>query len=83
MYQGHHQDGSSIQRHSAGSHYPFVVRIQEHAHMQEGWADVLHPHGFIRRSFRFTVGVKAERLEAYRRAYDAADELANEWRAAQ
>ena len=25
MYQGHHSDGSSIQRHSAGSHYPYVV----------------------------------------------------------
>jgi len=25
MYQGHLPDGSSIQRHSAGSHYPFIV----------------------------------------------------------
>jgi hypothetical protein len=28
-YQGHHSDGSSIQRHSAGSHYPYVVGKQE------------------------------------------------------
>ena len=28
-YQGHHRDGSSIQRHSAGSHYPYVVGKQE------------------------------------------------------
>jgi hypothetical protein len=25
MYQGHQADGSSIQNHSCGSHYPFVV----------------------------------------------------------
>lgn len=30
MYQGHHQDGSSIQRHSAGTHYPYIVGMQEH-----------------------------------------------------
>ena len=29
MYQGHLADGSSIQRHSAGSHYPMVVGVQE------------------------------------------------------
>jgi len=28
MYQGHHSDGSSVQKHSAGSHYPFVVGKQ-------------------------------------------------------
>ena len=28
-YQGHMPDGSSIQRHSAGTHYPFVVGKQE------------------------------------------------------
>lgn len=28
-YQGHHSDGSSIQKHSTGSHYPFVVGKQE------------------------------------------------------
>ena len=25
MYQGHCADGSGVQKHSAGSHYPFVV----------------------------------------------------------
>ncbi|MEY2655334.1 MAG: hypothetical protein RLZZ524_2362 [Pseudomonadota bacterium] len=29
MYQGHHTDGSSVQRHSAGGGYPFVVRFRE------------------------------------------------------
>lgn len=28
-YQGHHSDGSSIQKHSVGSHYPFIVGYQE------------------------------------------------------
>jgi len=25
QYQGHHADGSSIQKHSAGAHYPYVI----------------------------------------------------------
>lgn len=25
MYQGHHQDGSGVQKHSAGSQYPYVI----------------------------------------------------------
>ncbi len=29
MYQGHHSDGSSVQKHSAGSHYPYVVGRSE------------------------------------------------------
>lgn len=29
MYQGHLPDGSSVQRHSAGGLYPFVVYAQE------------------------------------------------------
>ena len=29
QYLGHHSDGSSIQRHSAGSHYPYVIGKQE------------------------------------------------------
>lgn len=33
-YQGHHSDGSSIQCHSAGSHYPFVVGNREHPFMK-------------------------------------------------
>ena len=28
-YQGHHSDGSSIQKHSAGELYPFVVQMRE------------------------------------------------------
>lgn len=28
-YQGHMPDGSSVQRHSAGSHYPYVVGAKQ------------------------------------------------------
>lgn len=28
-YQGHHPDGSGVQLHSAGSHYPLIVGAQE------------------------------------------------------
>lgn len=40
MYQGHHPDGSSIQKHSAGSHYPFVIGKREGSDLP--WF-VLHP----------------------------------------
>lgn len=29
MYQGHHQDGSGVQRHSAGDLYPYVLAVRE------------------------------------------------------
>jgi len=29
MYEGHHPDGSSIQRHSAGPAYPYIVGYQD------------------------------------------------------
>ena len=44
--QGHHQDGSSIQRHSAGSHYPYVVGKQEGQDL--AWF-VLSPEGELQR----------------------------------
>lgn len=44
MYQGHHSDGSSIQRHSAGAWYPYVIGMQDHP--QGGWF-VMHPSGQI------------------------------------
>lgn len=28
-YQGHHQDGSGVQKHSAGQLYPYVVGVRE------------------------------------------------------
>ena len=31
-YLGHHPDGSSVQQHSAGTHYPLVLRFRESGH---------------------------------------------------
>jgi len=35
-YQGHMADGSSVQKHSAGSHYPYVVGKRE-GNPREPW----------------------------------------------
>ena len=45
MYQGHHSDGSSIQRHSAGSHYPYIVGKQEGQGLKPWF--VMAPSGVI------------------------------------
>ncbi len=29
MYQGHHSDGSGVQKHSAGPLYPYVIGVRE------------------------------------------------------
>jgi hypothetical protein len=42
MYQGHHKDGSSIQNHSAGAHYPYVIGKYERPELS--WF-VLAPNG--------------------------------------
>lgn len=42
MYQGHHSDGSSIQNHSAGAHYPYVIGKQNGQELP--WF-VLSPNG--------------------------------------
>lgn len=40
MYQGHHSDGSSIQKHSCGETYPFVIGYTE-----RGGYSVVTPSG--------------------------------------
>lgn len=45
-YQGHHADGSSIQKHSAGAQYPYVVGQRENPDMP--WF-VLAPGGDVAR----------------------------------
>jgi len=42
---GHHPDGSGVQRHSCGSHYPFVVGIQDGR--PEGKWFVMAPSGQV------------------------------------
>lgn len=41
MYQGHHPDGSSIQTHSAGTHYPFIVQRRDECDALPG-VDAFH-----------------------------------------
>ena len=50
MYQGHCNDGSSIQKHSAGSHYPYVIG-KTHGGTQPWY--VQSPNGDVA---RFTLG---------------------------
>ncbi|MBU3577543.1 hypothetical protein [Polynucleobacter sp. UK-Kesae-W10] len=49
-YQGHSADGSSIQNHSIGNIYPFVIQIREIANGHGGWNrtyELLHPSGSL------------------------------------
>ena len=36
-YQGHHADGSGVQKHSAGAIYPYVIAVRERANGQGSW----------------------------------------------
>lgn len=75
MYQGHHPDGSGVQKHSAGATYPFVVVATNDG------AHVMQPDG-KRDVFMFSswpaVGEPSSksRLWAYGLAIDRAAELA-------
>lgn len=56
VYQGHHSDGSGVQKHSAGSHYPYVIGKYERPTF--GWF-VMAPNGAIA---EFQTGVAAARF---------------------
>jgi hypothetical protein len=50
MYQGHSNDGSSIQKHSVGDIYPYVIQIREIANNAGGWDrtyELLHTNGSV------------------------------------
>ena len=70
-YQGHLPDGSSIQRHSAGTHYPFIVGKQEG--QRRPWF-VMDPSGqIIDRQVECAVAFEnAEHLARLRRESQAA-----------
>lgn len=69
----HHQDGSGIQKHSAGSHYPFIVGVQEHVEGNTGYAYVQAPNGDEIAAFPYDLGNKGKRVLAYERAFEIAD----------
>lgn len=78
---GHHADGSSIQKHSAGSHYPFVVGHVEYDHTGDrGCAFVLNPSGSEAAVCPFELGNRQAAIEW---AFGKADRLAAELRAEQ
>lgn len=62
-YQGHLADGSSVQKHSAGAHYPYVIGYTERG----GYA-VLTPSGIWMDSGTYA---KADELATTLKAQDA------------
>ena len=76
-YQGHMPDGSSVQRHSAGATYPFIVVITKAA------AKVRTPSGDdVARYPILDATLPAARMTAYQAAIDQAAMLAADWRSA-
>lgn len=83
VYAGHHADGSSIQKHSAGSAYPFIMRVREDVPNGMGYAEVIDSLCTVRFSKPYPLSNKLARLAAYGAALDAADHLAIAKRAVQ
>lgn len=57
MYQGHLNDGSSIQKHSAGALYPYVIQFRGEALVPE----LIHPAGEITRHASYDEACAAAR----------------------
>jgi len=56
QYQGHHSDGSGVQKHSAGAHYPYVIGKFEKPEL--AWF-VMAPNGALA---EFQTGAAAHRF---------------------
>lgn len=60
-YQGHCADGSSVQKHSAGGIYPYIVFAKDTPRgirygllCPDGWTSNLYPHAYaVRLALRF------------------------------
>lgn len=76
QYAGHHADGSSIQKHSAGSSYPYIVQVREQVDAGLGYAQVIDSLQQVLFSQEYPLGDKPARLVAYGAAIDAADAFA-------
>lgn len=73
---GHHPDGSSVQKHSAGSNYPYVVAIFP------ARVEVTEPSGLPVWETRILHPDQSDsRVAAYGRAIEAANQLASAYRA--
>lgn len=81
MYQGHHTDGSGVQKHSVGNIYPYVIRIREIANNNGGWDrthELLHPSGEVTsHSSHDEAWSAASAAIIARRQKGAAEDLAN------
>lgn len=75
---GHLSDGSSIQRHSAGSNYPYIMQVREVTDVPKpfGAAQVIDSMGRVVVQAFYELGNKEQRLQAYERALDSADAMA-------
>lgn len=73
QYQGHHSDGSSIQNHSAGSAYPFIMAVRENAEAGTGYAYVMDSLGQDLGGYTYPLGDEQARLTAYEDALILAD----------
>ena len=72
-YQGHHADGSGVQKHSAGSHYPLVVAVYG-----SKFAAVEGPRGeFVK--FKIYDDTPGHRMAAYSEALQYAEFLAKRY----
>lgn len=75
QYLGHHPDGSSVQQHSAGSHYPLVLQFRDTPDLFA--VEVLGPPGEVIHAERIQgKHDRAMRLEATRKAREWAQERA-------
>ncbi len=73
--QGHHPDGSSVQQHSAGDAYPFILAVRGE------WAEVWAPSGEVLHVI--AMGASREsRMNAYRRGANLALAHADAYRQA-
>lgn len=79
-YQGHVSDGSSIQRHSVGSGYPFIFSVREDTEKGYGHAEVTDSLMRVRYRHSYPLYDKDARLSAYEAALGMQDVLASQHR---
>lgn len=75
-YAGHLPDGSSIQKHSAGSGYPYIVQVREAVDLGLGYAEVIDSMQRVLFIRPFLLERRDHRLAAYGAAIEKADALA-------
>jgi hypothetical protein len=67
-YEGHCEDGSGIQKHSAGEYYPWVHTCVENHELQTGFYYYKHPSGRVTDHASYPMGDDEARRKAYAEA---------------